>query len=624
MSMSPDIRTGGNDGGKRQGEPRLGHAATELAMLAAAKAEWRPTPHPLLPWFTDEQLLAALSKPEGAQTVAQLFAEREERISLGGDTEGAEALRYGFELACWRDADAMAAQFKFLYCAGGKRAGKSERAAKRFVQAALQFPRGTLWAFQGNAKTSMAAQQTLVWKYLPQEIKALNGKQDRRKVFNVNYSEKNGFADAILVLPNRTKLYFLTYEMDVKSYQGWAIGSPWRPGMALSEREVAMQRLVQGTEGDVANLGWWADEDMPLPWLETCEMRSSTNNARGLWTFSTTEGITPAIKQVLGTPQVIESRPAELLNERVNLPQVPSGHMPYRMEAERNDWGAICFFSEFNPFGENYVNVKAFCSGKTSDVIMENAYGYARDTRHKAFPTFGSWNVIKRKNLPSKMTRYMLTDPGDASRNWATIWVGVDARGWHYIYRDWPDEQTYGEWAVPSDDPKQPDGKRGPAQRSLGFGTKQLAATWREWERRAARLEGEKEEIIFDRYIDPRAASNPHIEEQGGTDLYRQFAELDEPMIFNGWAGKRMEAGYTAVNALLYWDRDLPLSPINAPKLYVSEECKQVRWMFANFTGLGGERAGSKDFADLVRGMALADLQYYEENTLKSYGGGSY
>jgi hypothetical protein len=46
--------------------------------------------------------------------------------------------------------------------------------------------------------------------------------------------------------------------------------------------------------------------------------------------------------------------------------------------------------------------------------------------------------------------------------------------------------------------------------------------------------------------------------------------------------------------------------------------------MFGNYTGFGGEKAGSKDFADLVRGMALGDLQFYEDNTLQSRGGGSY
>lgn len=594
---------------------------TEGAILAAAKGEWPASAHPLLPWFTDGELVRVLQQPGGAERVDALYKERERRIALAGDGEGSDPFRYGFELPCWKDADGMAREFKFLYVAGGKRAGKSERAAKRFVQAALKYPRGVLWAFQGNLTTSIATQQTLVWKYLPPEVRALNGKRDARKVYNVNYSIKNGFADRVLVLPNRTVIWFMTYEMEVKDYQGWQIGSPWRPGMGLTDRERLMQGLALNhlppAEGEaIENIGFWADENMPFPWLETCELRCATNNARGLWTFSTTEGITPAIKQVLGTGVTLESRRAELLADRQNLPGVPRGEMPYRLKAERKDWGAIFFFSEFNPFGSNYANVRAFCEGKTSDVIMENAYGYARDTRHRAFPLFGEWNIIERKHLPKVMTRYMFTDPGDASRNWATIWVGVDGRGNHYIYRDWPDEQSYGEWAVPSEDPKQPDGKRGPAQRSLGYGTSQLAATWK-------LLEGD--EVIFERFIDPRAANNAHIEEHGGTNLYQQFAALEEPpagpgaMVFRPWSGVELAIGYAHVNELLYWNRDEALSPVNCPKLYVCADCLQVRWMFANFTGMGGGNAGGKDFADLVRGMALADLQFYESNEFKSY-----
>lgn len=617
-------------------------------LLAAAKAEWPPTAHPLLPWFTDADLQVMLRKPEGAAAVAQLYAEREERIALAQDD--GEPLRFGFELANWRDADAMARQFKFLYVAGGKRASKSERAAKRLVQAALKYPRGILWAFQGNTKTSIATQQALVWKFFPPALKALNGKQDRRKVFSVNFSEKNGFADGVVVLPNKTKIHFLTYEMDVKQYQGWSIGSPWREGQPMTDSEQRMADLVADVEGEIENLGFWADEDMPFPWLETCELRSSTYNAKGLWTFSTTDGITPAIKQVLGTAQTLETKPAELLADRVNLPAMPRGQMPYRQKAERNDWGAIFFFSEFNPFGDNYANVKKFCEGKTSDVIMENAYGYARDTRHKAFPLFGEWNIIPRDKLPRRMTRYMLTDPGGASRNWATIWVGVADNECVYIYRDWPDCQTYGEWAVPSDDPRQPDGARGPAQRSLGFGYSQLAEMWRTLEAFAGShrvTEGEQKievmtgavrptpirplptpsvsypsgqrEEIFDRYIDPRAAKNPHLDQEGGTDAYQEFADLPEPMIFQGFSGQRMATGYDAINELLYWKRDEPLNwPMNAPRLYVCADCQQVIWMFTNFTGMGGDKAGGKDFADLVRGMALADLQYYESNEFKS------
>jgi hypothetical protein len=57
--------------------------------------------------------------------------------------------------------------------------------------------------------------------------------------------------------------------------------------------------------------------------------------------------------------------------------------------------------------------------------------------------------------IPEQVTRYMFTDPAGA-RNWATLWVAVDKHRNHYIYRDWPDLASYGEWATPSETLKAP------------------------------------------------------------------------------------------------------------------------------------------------------------------------
>lgn len=572
-------------------------------IVAEAQVAMKPTPHPVLPWFTPAELRAWLALPDGPQQVAALFKEREQRIELAGE-EG-DPLTFGFELEPWRRADELLQSGnKFLYVAGGKRASKSEWAAKRFVQSAMKYPRGVLWAFQDNHPTSIATQQKLVWKFLPPHIKALNGKPDRRRTFSVNYSPKNGFSDGVLVLPNRTTMHFLTYNSEVTDYQGWEIGAVVR---------------ADDMDPNIANLGFWADENMPLSWMETCEFRATTRNAKGIWTFSTTEGITTTIKEVLGSAKTIESRPAELLAGRLNLPGLPLGHMPYVQEAQRNGWRAIYFFSEFNVFGDNYANVKQLCHGRASQYIEENAYGYARDVMNKAFPLFGEWNIIPPDRVPAAVTRYMFTDPAGA-RNWATLWVAVDAAGNFYIYRDWPEADLHGEWAVPSDDPRQPDGDIGPAQRSLGLGIDQLKAEW---------LKRENGEPILIRYIDPRAGRNQHIDEQGGTCAVDMFMRGESPMVFTPASSPARtgsaRAGITECNELLYWDTNKELCAIvNAPKLFVTSNCQQVIWMFQNYTDRGGEKAGSKDFADLVRYMALADLLHVNDQTCRSTGGGSY
>lgn len=582
---------------------------TTEEILAAAKATWPATPHPFLPWFSDADILQLLlDTADGAQRIAELYKEREERIWLSSD-EG-DPLHWGFELEHWKDADDLLRTVcDFLYVAGGKRASKSEWAAKRIVAAALRYPKGVIWCFQDNHPTSIATQQKLIWKFLPPEIKAMNGRQDKKRVAAVNYTPKNGFADGVLVLPNRTAIHFLTYNSEVTDYQGWEIGA-----------------AVRASEFDpkTPNLGAWLDENCPLAWMETVRFRAATRGAKVVWTFSTTQGITPTIKEFLGTPKTIKTRFAALLAARQNLPGLPVGHMPYVQLCSTPRHAAIYFHTDLNVFGDNYANVKALCEGKPSQFVEENAYGYARDVMHKAFPMFGEWNIIKPERIPKKGTRYMFTDPGDGSRNWASLWVLVDPAGNHYIYRDWPDAQSYGEWAVPSEDPAQPDGDRGPAQRSLGYGTAQLRD---EWKRLEVLADGDKPdgkpEEIFDRFIDPRAGNVKHIEEHGGTNMIEKFASLADPIYFQPASGQEKSIGFAHVNTLLWWDKEKPLDAVmNAPKLYVGENCLQVIWMFSNYTDRGGERSGSKDFADLVRYMALADLQYYESNEFKSFAPG--
>jgi hypothetical protein len=584
---------------------------TTEEILAAAKATWPVVPHPFLPWFSDADLLDLLNQPDGAAKIATLYEEREKRLFLASDD--GDPYHYGFELPHWKDADGLICKIcDLLYVAGGKRASKSEWAAKRIVQSAMRYGKGIIWCFQDNERTSISTQQKLIWKYLPPEIRARNGKMDRQRIYKVNYTPANGFADRILVLPNRTEIHFLTYNQEPTDFQGWAIGAPVPPGQL---------------DPNIPNLGAWPDENLPLQWLETIRFRATTNSAKTIWTFSTTEGITTTIKEVLGTPMTLKTRVAELLSDRVNIPGLMRGEMPYIQRCSSRNTTAIYFHSDLNLFGDNYANVKSLCAGKSTAFIEENAYGYARDVMNKAFPLFGEWNIVKPEHIPTKGTNYMFTDPAGA-RNWATLWVRVTPGGDHYIYRDWPDCQTYGEWATPSTDPHQPDGDAGKAQKSLGYGIEQYKALFRGLENGMSQQspswlqvrEGAREpEIIFERYIDPRAGRNPHAAEKGGTCIIDEFNDGHDPMHFVPASGVERSVGITHVNSLLYWNKEQPLVPVmNSPRLFVSADALQVIWMMSNYTDRGGEKGACKDFADLVRYMALADLQYYETNEFQS------
>jgi hypothetical protein len=513
--------------------------------------------------------------------------------------------------------------------------------------------------------TSIATQQKLIWKYLPPEIKTLNGKQN--PVFKVKYSQIGGFTEGKLALPNRTELHFVSYKQDPGAFEGWELG--------------ATQDAVVGA---------WADENMPLPWLKMLLFRLASRAAKLVWTYAPVSGITTTIKEVLGkAARTLKSLPAELLADRVNVAGLPTGHMPYVQEPLMRGARVIYFHSCLNPFGKHYEQIKQLCDGRPSEFIEKRAYGYARDTGWRAFPNFGEWNMIKPEHIPAEGTNFMLVDPAGA-RNWFAIWwrtVPGDPST-HYIYREWPDYARYGEWSVTSNNPNKFDGDPGPAQNPLGYGpeeykrlflreekilippplhvlrgasereangdTKKGPRVQNEMEKlladhvknphwrariRAAILAGASVddliEIIRERLIDPRAGRNQHAAEKGGTCLIDKLVEeqrnaasgeiIGPPMLFYPASGVLIDEGVNMINSLLYWDKEREMIPIlNAPRLFVSEECYNTRWALENWTGRDGEHGACKDPVDLVRYGALAEFRYLAPGLLQVTGGGCY
>jgi hypothetical protein len=293
--------------------------------------------------------------------------------------------------------------------------------------------------------------------------------------------------------------------------------------------------------------------------------------------------------------------------------------MPTVVACSRPRTRAVFFFRQDNPFGR-YEAHAAEIRSKPETVIMRDSYGWAVDVRHRAFPKFGAVQIIKPEHLPRDGTNYLFTDPAGA-RRWATIWVRVDSRGFHYIYRDWPDKARFGDWAVPSDSESESDGRPGPAQQSDGLGVTGYKELFLECETvdlaleasgdwvakdpyrrhlceqlmgRARKKPGEgarwdpadvreiraslgeplREEILG-RYVDPRAAGTQHAQEQGARTVIELFAdrvvnargEVSEPMTLeSAYSGRQMGTGENAqigtglseVNELLDWD---PLNP---------------------------------------------------------------
>lgn len=610
---------------------------------------FKPTPHPCAPWpFTPAQVRQLAAQDDTRAELAQFWRERERKIILASEERG-EPYTYGFRLPHWSEVtQAMADKILFIILLGGNRSAKSECCGLYTVQAAVENANTNIVCGAENESASIETQQKLIWKYLPNHIKALNGKRDPKHRFKVNYSLAGGFTDRKLVLPNGSKITFKTYNQEpTEELEGQEFGHT--------------EKLVVGA---------WMDENLPNNWMEVLTRRLRFRAAHLLWSFTPVRGMTPTIRNAVGTAKTLKSRRAELLSvERVHVPGCAPGEMPFVQEPVLSRGRVIYFFTEFNPFGAGgrsyYESVKEDCAGKPEDYIKKIAYGYTEDTQSRLFYAYGAHNLCDPADVPESGTNYMLVDPAGA-RNWATIWVrvvsGRPAR--LYIYRDWPDARRFGAWAEMDSNGKHPDGVAGPAQRPTVSGYLGYKRLWlreeavrvplalldtagkeisrEEIEKHVAQLKdphhrwlvrealrngvplAELRERIHERYMDPRAGRDQKITEKGGTCIIDEMAKanLDErtkemvapPFIFLPARGISQDAGYTEVNNLLALPN--PLEPVtrlvNEPRLYVSRACEQVIWTLTNYTGEGGDDGAGKDFADLLRYGATADLRNVE------------
>jgi hypothetical protein len=149
----------------------------------------------------------------------------------------------------------------------------------------------------------------------------------------------------------------------------------------------------------------------------------------------------------------------------------------------------------------------------------------------------------------------------------------------------------------------------------------------RRWPSGVTQEPSEKGEIIQERFMDSRYGAAPTMTQEGSTTLLEQMA--DAGMDFLAASGKNISEGIAVVNNLLDFDSELELgkfSPLlgrlNAPKLYVSRNCPNLIYALREYTGRDGMKGACKDFVDLMRYAALAELGYIGADAYCWQGGG--
>ena len=531
------------------------------------------TPHPLLPFVSPQQFATDF------ETARALLVEREKRIQL----EKEDAIRYGYEPEHWQKAEKLAKKYRDLLVLGGNRSGKSTWAGKMVVRTLLEKPNSRVWCFQTTNDNSISMQQPIVWNFMPRELRTAK----RNKVTNISYTQKNGFSENTAVLPNKSQVWFRNYAQDITT--------------------------IEGGEIDLA----WCDELVPLDWLETIRFRLLDRNGILLVTFTPIEGYSPTVKNYLQGAKDIEESDAELLPKR-------SGKgfekVPVVQECVTRNAGIIYFQTKNNPWA-GYERMKIELAKQPREKILCRAYGVPIKATATRFPRFReSVHVVKADQVPKDGTNYLFCDPA-GTKNWFMIWVRIDAAERAWVYREWPQTDTYIEgfgypdaWAISSG--KKADGETGDGQKSCGFG---LLPYKREIERLEA-LDGIE---VFERWIDSRYANTTVAgTREHATTLLEDLA--DAGMSFRSCPGENIEEGVGLINDALYYDEEAPIEHNNAPGLYISERCTNTIWALKEWTGQDGQKGASKDPIDCLRYLFTSGVGNVEGGKLNVTGGGSY
>lgn len=478
----------------------------------------------------------------------------------------------GWILPSWRKVMDAWKKYPIVVILGGQRSTKSSFASRLCVWAAATIPEAEVRAYHVNESRSVEDQQRFIWDALPMNIRTLPTKKGI--YHSVQYSQKNGFTDNVCILP--------------------PLPGAKRGGAIRFGNYRQYQQDAQVTEGFKAHL-IWADEEVPPKMFETLVYRTTDYHGRLLLTFTTLSGWTPLIQDILGRTRTLERRRSSLLKTE----------LPIMQESLSRPGAAIFYFwTEDNPFIDTSDFLRKV-RGRSRDEILARAHGVPTKSISGAFPAFNKeYNVVEAKNLPwvknpeYKVTRYMAIDPA-GSKNWFMLWLAVDADDTWWIYREWPDHD---DWALPGNGPE---GKPGPAQKGSRKGIKDYVELIRD-------LEGEEE--IFERFIDPRLGAAEKQSAEGAVTIISQLD--DEDMTVIPAPGVDIDNGLQLITNKLAFDEEREVSSINAPHLFISEECRNLIFAMQEYTAKGGKDEATKDPIDALRYIAVSNPRFYDESDL--------
>jgi len=504
---------------------------------------------------------------------AWLFANEQARLNPVGA---------GWILPSWKRVMDMWQVYPIHILLGGVRSGKSSLASRLCVWGLGNIPEAQLRAYHVNGDRSKQDQQPFVHLALPDKLKNLPTK--RGPNHSIQFTQATGFTNDLLILP---------------PIDGWSAGG--RIDFGNYKQWESDSKVAEGFRAHII----WGDEAMPLKMFETLMYRLTDFHGRLILTFTTLEGWTPLVQDILGKVKTLEWRYSPHTKKKEPVIQ-ESISRP----------GAIIhyFWTEDNAFIDADEFRKKLV-GRSISEILAYAHGIPTKAEKAAFPLFSrDWNVVKHEDLPFikdpsyEVTRYMVIDPGGAKNDFIA-WFAIDRAATIWCYREWPDHASYGEWFLPGNTAE---GKAGPAQKSLGYGVKKQVSTILELEK-----ESGTPEDIFERLADPRMAAQERKGEDGAVTLFGDFEKAG--MILVAARGQDEDIGIKMINEYLFFNTEEPRDSRNSPRFYVSDRCENFISMMEAYTA-SYRTENSKEASDVFRYLVTSGAAYFPKVQQGSFG----
>jgi hypothetical protein len=440
------------------------------------------------------------------------------------------------------------------------------------MEAVTESMDGHIVCFSQNADTSIKVQQAAVWEMMPKEFKRKTKSIDGY----INFSMQNGFTASSFIFPDtRTRVDFKTYTQ-------------------YSNNQTILEGFEFGFKKPVGlNIGAWLDEylgDAAL--VNTLRFRLATRDSKMLIGFTPIDGYTPFISEYLKNAETLKTRPAKLLNNKA---------VPIEQYSPNRDARVVYLHSDENPFG-GYDRIAKDLVNQPDSEIMVRAYGVPVKSANALLPYFNTEvNVLSEEpnkygfHFPdisdkNEFTCYQVVDPAGA-RNYTCIWAGVNEDGQVFIRKEWPDRDTFGEWAIFGD----PKWRYGPASKKVGLNVEGYCELFEE-------IEEDLGIEVTERIGDSRFFAK---ENENNDDLFTSF--YDFGLSFIPSSGVMEEQGITALDDWFNYNPNVAVDLSNRPLCYIHKDCGNLIDSLINYNAGGKPEEALKDFFDVIRYLRMSN-----------------